>query len=493
MHSQRKRSLRFIVVGAGVSGLLCAIKLKEAGYTDVMVLEKAADVGGTWRDNIYPGVACDIPSHLYCYSFASNPEWSRRYAPGAEILVYLKDVANRFGVLPHIRFGEEVTRCEHSDGRWHVNTRSGGSHAADVVISATGVTHHPHLPDLAGLDSFKGTCVHSARWSQDLAVSGRRIGVIGTGSSAVQLVSALVKEASQLVLFQRTPQWIMPQDNPAYSEGDKAGFRSNPISMSQMRAGMERRFVQNFSDAVTDVNSPQLQEIESQCRAYLEGEVRDLALLEKLRPTYRPACKRLVISPDFYRAIQQPNARLITERIDHIESSGVRTNDGQLHELDVLVLATGFRTDQFIRPAQIIGRNGRSLDAAWSPRPSAYLCVGVPDFPNFFFLNGPNGPVGNFPLIEVAEIQMRYLLQLIEQVSAGRCCEISPTRESTLSFERARIEQAKNTVWTSGCRSWYLDESGVPAAWPWSIARFRELMHTPRLEDFELVGKRGSC
>lgn len=485
MPSRQDRPLRFVIIGAGVSGLLAAIKLKEAGYSDVTVFEKAQRLGGTWRDNIYPGVACDIPSHLYCYSFAPNPNWSYRYAPGAEILAYLEEVARRFDVLRHIRFATEVSRCEYSGGAWRIETANGETHDAEVVIAATGVTHHPHVPALPGLDSFAGPCVHSARWPAHLELAGRRIGIVGTGSSAVQLVSATVKQASQVVVFQRTAQWIMPQENPAYREDEKASFRANPQIMGQIRAGTERRFVQNFSDAVTDIHSPQLKDIEAACRAYLEQEVLDPMLRERLRPSYRAACKRLVVSPDFYRAIQRPNAELVVANIECIERNGVRTREGHLHELDVLVLATGFRTDRFIRPTQVIGRDGLSLDEAWTPRPNAYLCVALPGFPNFFLLNGPNGPVGNFPLIEVAEIQMRYVLQLIERLRGGSSA-ISPTAASARTFEAARIEQAKQTVWMSGCRSWYLDASGIPAAWPWSIARFRELMQTPQLEHFEI-------
>lgn len=481
------RPLRFIIIGAGVSGVLAAIKLKEAGFTDIAVFEKAQRLGGTWRDNRYPGVACDIPSHLYCYSFAPNADWSHRYAPGAEILGYLEDVARRFDVLRHIRFGQEISRCEFTNNAWHVETTGGSTYDADVIIAATGVTHHPSIPRLAGLESFLGSRVHSAQWPADLDIAGKRIGIVGTGSSAVQLVSASVKQAAQVVVFQRTPQWIMPQENPPYSEEEKASFRGDPVTMSLMRSGMQRKFVENFSDAVTDIDSPRLREIETLCRDYLEKEVSDPTLREQLRPNYRAACKRLVVSPDFYRAIQRPNAKLVVANIEGVEPRGVRTRDGEMHELDVLVLATGFRTDRFIRPAQVIGRAGCKLDDMWSPRPSAYLCVAVPEFPNFFLLNGPNGPVGNFPLIEVAEIQMRYVLQLIEPLRRGEYAAISPTLASTRAFEAARIEQAKRTVWASGCRSWYLDESGVPAAWPWSIAKFRELMNSPAWDDFERV------
>lgn len=485
MQTERK-PLRFIVIGAGISGILAAIKLKEAGFEDITVFEKAERLGGTWRDNIYPGVACDIPSHLYCYSFAPNPDWSHRYAPGHEILAYLERVAQRFDVMRHIRFRTEVSQCEFSSGRWKVATRAGAQHEADVVIAATGVTHHPHVPRLPGVESFRGTCVHSARWPENFELRRQRLGVIGTGSSAVQIVSAAVRQAEHVFVFQRTPQWIMPQENPPFTEAEQQAFRTDPDSMIHKRAGMERKFVQNFSDAVTDIDSPRLKEIEAECRAYLDSEVKDPQLREKLRPAYRPACKRLVISPDYYRAIQQPNATLVTEAIECIEPYGVRTRDGSLHELDVLVLATGFRTDRFIRPTRVFGRNGQSLDEAWHVRPTAYLCIAVPGFPNFFFLNGPNGPVGNYPLIEVAEAQMRYLLQLIEKLRCGECAELAPTPASAQSFEAARIEQAKRTVWTSGCSSWYLDDAGVPAAWPWPIGKFREWMAQPDWHHWEM-------
>jgi cation diffusion facilitator CzcD-associated flavoprotein CzcO len=222
--------------------------------------------------------------------------------------------------------------------------------------------------------------------------------------------------------------------------------------------------------------------IEETCRANLESSVTDPVLREKLRPSYRAACKRLIISPDFYHAIQKPNAELITDGIERIEPRGVRTRDGRLVELDVLVLATGFRADRFVRPMHVVGPGGQSLDERWSKRPDAYLSIGVPGFPNFFMLNGPNGPVGNFSLIEVAELQMAYILQLVEPLRAGRCREISPTPEATARFEAARVEAAKRTVWTTGCRSWYLDDRGIPAVWPWTFDRFREEMAQPKLE-----------
>jgi cation diffusion facilitator CzcD-associated flavoprotein CzcO len=482
-----RREPRFAIIGGGMSGILAAVKLREAGLTDFTLYEKADRLGGTWRENTYPGIACDVPSHLYSYSFAQNPDWSHRYAPGSEIEAYFEGVARSRGVYAHVRFGEEIVRCEHVAGRWQLQTASGHRDSVDFVLFATGILHHPKYPVIEGLETFAGACFHSARWDSSAALDGRRVGVIGTGSTAVQIVAALVERVSKLSLFQRTAQWIMPQENPEYTDAEKADFRRDPARSSALRSELSRLFVEAFSNAVVDAGSAQMQVIEGVCRANLEQSVRDPLLREKLRPSYRAACKRLVVSPDFYRAIQHPNAELVTDAIAAIEPSGVRTRDGRLHALDVLVLATGFRVDAFMRPMQVIGRGGKRLDDVWASRPVAYLSVSVPGFPNLFMLNGPNGPVGNFSLIDVAEQQFAYIMQLVELVRSGRCREVSADPRATERFDAERTEAAKNTVWSTGCRSWYLDDRGVPAAWPWTFERFRQEMVAPQLEAYELV------
>jgi cation diffusion facilitator CzcD-associated flavoprotein CzcO len=249
---------------------------------------------------------------------------------------------------------------------------------------------------------------------------------------------------------------------------------------------LSQLFADGFSNAVVNADSPQMKLIEEACLANLERNVGDAELKEQLRPDYRAACKRLIVSPDFYAAIQQPNAELVTEAIERIEPGGVRTSDGRLHELDVLVLATGFKVSAFMRPMTVIGRDGQSLDEAWAKRPEAFLAVSVPDFPNFFMLNGPNGPVGNFSLIEIAELQFAYIMQLVERVRARECSEVSATRAAMEKFEAEREEAAKQTVWVTGCRSWYLDDRGIPASWPWTLERFREVMAEPDLAAFDL-------
>lgn len=480
--------LRFAIIGAGMSGILAAIELEEAGHHDWVVYEKADRTGGTWRENTYPGIACDVPSHLYSYSFAPNPDWSHHFAPGAEIDAYFARVARQYGVDRRIRFGTEIVRATWREGRWQLEARDGTRADADVVIAATGVLHHPNLPAIEGLETFAGASFHSARWDHRVTLDGARVGIVGTGSTAVQMVSAIVRRVARLTLFQRTAQWIAPQQNPPYTPEERAEFRARPDVLASLRADMSRTFADNFSNAVVDARSPQMQLLEELCRANLETNVTDPVLREKLRPNYRAACKRLIISPDFYEAIQQPNAELVTDGIARVEPAGVRTREGRLHPLDVLVLATGFRADRFLRPMEVTGRDGVRLDDAWALRPVAYLSLSIPGFPNLFMLNGPNGPVGNFSLIEVAELQMGYILRLVDELRAGRCRAIAATAEATAAFNAARVEAARNTVWMTGCRSWYLDDRGIPAVWPWSFDRFREVMAAPRPEAWERGG-----
>jgi cation diffusion facilitator CzcD-associated flavoprotein CzcO len=480
------RPLRFAIIGAGMAGVLSAIRLREAGYDDWTVYEKGDCVGGTWRENTYPGLSCDVPSHIYSYSFAPNPEWSHRFSPGAEIREYFEGVAREYGVLPRIRFGEEVSRLELSGGRWRLETKSGRRDEVDVVIAATGVLHHPKLPEIEGLDSFSGACFHSASWDHSVPLDGRRVGVIGTGSTAVQMTGALVRRVAKYSLFQRTAQWIAPQENPAYTEEEKAALRRDRAALLTLHETMAREFHESFSNGVVDASSAQMKALEEVCRNHLESAVADPALREKLRPNYRAACKRLIISGDFYPAIQRRNAELVTEAIARVEPGGLRTRDGRLHELDVLVLATGFRVDRFLRPIEVVGRDGVELEQVWAERPNAYLSISIPRFPNLFLLNGPNGPVGNFSLITIAELQLAYVLQLVAEIRAGRAREISASEGALARFSTEFDAAAKHTIWATGCRSWYLDARGIPAVWPFTYQRFIEEMARPKLEAYEL-------
>ncbi len=470
-----------------MAGILSAVKLREAGFDEVTVYEKADRVGGTWRENRYPGVACDVPSHLYSYSFELNPQWSHLFSPGDEIQKYFESVSSKYGVEEMTRFGDEVIECEWLErGCWQIRTRSGHDAEVDVIIAATGVLHHPSKPEIEGMDDFGGSMFHSARWDHDLDLDNARVGVIGTGSTATQITSALAGNVAHFDLFQRTAQWILPQENPAYDESQRAAFADDPKSLEDIHQQFSTIFAEGFADAVVDADSPQIHLIADACLSNLEENVPDGELKESLRPDYVAACKRLVVSPDFYEAIQRPRTSLVTSGIDRIEKNGIRTVDGVLHELDVIVFATGFQADAFMRPMNVIGRNGIELAEVWTDRPNAYLSISIPEFPNLFMLNGPNGPVGNFSLIEVAELQFDYIFQLIQCLDSGDATEVSADPAATRSFEADRVEAAKSTVWVTGCRSWYLDDRGIPSAWPWKFSRFQEEMAAPNMDHWDV-------
>jgi cation diffusion facilitator CzcD-associated flavoprotein CzcO len=482
------KRLRFIIIGAGMAGILAGIRLKARGDHDFTLYEKGDKVGGTWRENTYPGVSCDTPAHSYNYSFASNPDWSAYYAPGAEIRDYFDRMTDVYGLRGHIRFGVEVASCAYRNGRWHVQTKDGQIDTADVLIGASGVLHHPHIPTIPGMQTFQGPHFHSARWDHSVSLEGKRIGVIGNGSTGVQLVAALGRRGQSVVHFQRSPQWIMPCPDISYSDEDKRGFREDPSKIEEVRNGAEaKKRRARFTSAIIDMDSPELAQIQAIVEQNLQDSVRDPILREKLRPKYKAACKRLVFSAHYYEAVQRPGMQVDTGRIDRIEPAGVRMQDGTLHEIDILVLATGFKADQFVRPMKVTGVNGVDLSEYWAVRPRAYYALTVPQFPNFFFLNGPTGPVGNFSLTDIAERQWAYVDQLIDLLRQGQYRAISPTPAALEDYESRRTAAAKRTVFASGCTSWYLDSEGAPQVWPWSYDYFVQVMTQPKLQDYELA------
>jgi cation diffusion facilitator CzcD-associated flavoprotein CzcO len=481
-----KQNFRVVVIGAGMAGMLAAIKLKESGYTNVTIYEKADRVGGTWRENTYPGLTCDVPSHHYTYTFERNPDWTRHLSPGNEIQAYFEQVADKYNVNELVEFNTEVEQAEFRGGRWHLELKDGRSDVADVVLAATGVLHVPSIPVIKGMDEFEGAMFHTARWDHSVELEGKRVGVIGMGSTGVQIISDLSQRGINVSHFVRNPQWIMPVENGHFSEDQRAAFRADPRVMHDaMDFEGYRASVEQYTQALTDPESDGAQLIGQACRDNLAQSIADAELREQLQPDHEPLCKRLIFSPDYYRAIQRDCAQLVRADIECIEAKGIRTKDGVLHELDVIALATGFRTDQFMRPMKIKGRNGVDLETLWAKRPAAYLSISMPDMPNFFMLNGPSGPVGNFSLIDVAEHQWGYIKQLIEKIQSGECPEICPSASAMADFDQKRVEAAKKTIWyTGGCQSWYLDAEGIPASWPWTYSRFVEEMATPKWEAF---------
>lgn len=471
-----------------MSGILVGIKLQELGIRNFTIYEKADRIGGTWRENTYPGLTCDVPSHHYTYTFERNPDWTRHLPPGAEIQDYFENVTTKYGVDKFIKFGQQATKAEFVEGKWRIEFGSGRTDSADVLIGATGVLHVPKMPNIAGIEDFNGALFHSARWDHSVDLAGKRIGIVGTGSTGVQIVSALAGKAAHLEHYQRTAQWIMPVENGYYSVQERAAFKDPKVLNEAMDFEGYNAAVERYTEAIIDADSEGAKEMAAACLMNLEQGVTDPELRERLRPDHKPLCKRLIFSPDYYQAIQNPKASLVTEDIQHIEADGIRTTDGELHELDVIVLATGFDASAFMRPMQLIGRNGASIEQLWADHPKAYLAITMPEFPNYFMLNGPNGPVGNFSLIDIAEHQWHYIAQLIDKLRSGEADEICATSEALTQFEQERGAAAKKTVWyTGGCQSWYLDARGIPASWPWTYSRFVEKMKQPNWRDLQML------
>ncbi len=484
------RSLSYAIIGAGMAGLLAGIKLRASGETNFTIYEKGACVGGTWRENRYPGLTCDVPAHAYTYSFAPYAEWDAFYATGAQIKEYFEKTADDYRLRSHLRFNTQVTACHFNEQEqcWHLTFANGETRKADIVIAASGVLHEPNLAQLEGLEAFAGKAFHSARWDDEAVLDDAKIGVIGNGSTGVQITSALSARAGKLVHFGRTPQWIMPVRQFAYTRADKARFRQSVEHIDAIRFDPEYwDNIRRFNKAITAPDGPEMAQIEALCLQNLERGIKDAGLRKKLRPNYRAACKRLIYSWNYYECVQRAGVEVATSGIDCVSRAGVRLVDGTFHELDVLILATGFRADRFIRPTCVMGRAGILLDDVWHVRASAHYAISVPFFPNFFMLNGPTGPVGNFSLIDIAEKQWDYIEQLLAPLRAGKARTIEVSLQAFDAYETRRIKAARRTIFASGCTSWYLDKTGIAMTWPWSYDAFTRAMRTPVLAEYTLA------
>jgi cation diffusion facilitator CzcD-associated flavoprotein CzcO len=480
----QKRAVQIAIIGAGMSGLCMAIKLQQAGIDSFTVFEQADEVGGTWRDNTYPGLTCDVPSRYYTYTFRPNSTWSRIFPAGREIQAYFRRVADERGIRSHIRFGTDVTAARFDDGRWWLTTAA-GEEPFDVLITATGVLRLPRYPDIPGRETFAGPAFHSARWDHSVSLSDKRIGLIGTGSTGVQITAELGGKVRGLTVFQRTPQWIFPLPNLPYSPLTRAVLSRWPglNAIGYRFWGSLFRFL--FCRAVIQPGFRRWL-VQACCRWNLQLSVRDRQLRDKLTPTYQALCKRQVMAGHFYRSVQQPGVEVITEPIDHIEPRGIVTADGTLHELDMLVYATGFDARAYVRPLEIIGESKLTLDEAWADGPRAYRSVAVPGFPNLFMLMGPHSPIGNNSLIYIAEDQTDYAVWWINQIRDGRVVVAAPTEAATKNYNEAMKAAMPKTVWVTGCNSWYLGKDGLPELFPWAPERHRELLHQPEPADFDV-------
>jgi len=483
-----QRKPRVIVIGTGLSGICMGVRLMSAGYDDLVLLEQADRCGGTWHYNQYPGLRCDVPSHYYQYSFEPSAEWSQRFCGGAEIREYFEGVARKYHVFERIRFNTQVKHAEWTGTEWVVDLEQGGSSEqlrCDILISSCGILVRPKYPDIPGLDTFAGKTIHTARWDHSVDLTGKRAAIIGCGSTGVQMVEPLSKVCSKVISFQRTPQWVLPIPNRKYPELGKRLARRFPIISKTyyvtFRFAMEQMMGRGI---IRDGWSRKM--VGKICKWNLES-VKDEVLRAKLTPNYTAMCKRLVMSSDYYPAMQKPNVELVTEAIDHVEPRGIVTSDGKLHELDIIALATGYHANEYMLPMTMTGENGVTLDDVWKDGPRGYRTVALPGFPNFFMVMGPHSPVGNFSLTSIAETQSTYIMRFVNLWAERKFETVRPREDATERFNAEMLANMKSTVWTTGCKSWYLDEKGVPGSWPWTATKFRNDLQDPRLQEYEIA------
>lgn len=476
---------RIAIIGAGAAGMMQAIKLREAGLDDIVIYEKANDVGGTWRENRYPGVACDVPAHHYNYSFEHNPGWSHRLALGPEIQAYMQGVADKYDLRRSIVFGTKVTKG-HFDGRqWHLETADGHLDTVDFLIAATGPLHVPAFPKIDGLDDFKGTTFHSAEWLDGIDLSDKRVGVIGSGSTGTQLISALANQGVNLTAFIRTPQWIFPLPNRRFGATERKLVRAMPWIGQTAGAFYGWFFEKVFAKAVIK-NGWQRKFLSGLCKWHL-GRVKDPELRRKLTPPDEPLCKRMVMSTLFYPAVSRPNVEIVREGIVRATERGLVDQTGRLHELDVIIFATGFNARAYHRPIELTNAQGESLTTMWEGQTGAHLTIYVPGFPNFMLIGGPHSPRGNFSAIAYSEAIVDHIVKVIKFCSDNGYHSIEAKPEALAEFLQQVKSAVPETIWVSGCTNWYMDEQGMPENWTGTPDEYRDILRDPNYEEFRLA------
>ncbi len=452
---------RVVIVGSGFGGLCLAIKLLEAGVDDFVILERADAIGGTWRDNHYPGCACDVPAHLYSFSFFPNPDWSTTYAPQPEIRAYIERCAARYQLHRKVRFGATVERAELDEARatWTVTTRDGRRFVGDVLVSAIGGLSNPSIPSLPGLERFTGPTWHSAAWRHDVPLAGKRVAVIGTGASAIQFVPRIAPQVAQLDVYQRTPPWILPRQEETFSEAQKRRFRRVPGLRALHRAKL---YLGHEARAVPFTLEPRLLRLmQPLALRYLHHQVKAPALRAKLTPDYVLGCKRVLISNDYYPALTRPNVEVVTDGIREITARGVVDLAGRERPVDAIIFGTGFAVHDYLGGVHVIGRGGEDLAARWRDNPEAYLGTMTHGFPNFFTLLGPNVGLGHNSIIFMLECQVRLVMSTLRALWAQDGALVEPRVEAVRAYNDELQRRLTGTVWSAGgCRSWYLNEHG---------------------------------
>ena len=479
---------RVVIIGAGFSGLCLAIHLKKAGIHSFTIIEKADGFGGTWRDNSYPGAACDVPSFSYCFSFEQKTDWSRKWSPQAEILAYMDHCADKYGVRPHVRFGTEVARARFDEraGHWLVDTTAGETLEADFVVSGVGQLNQPAFPDVPGRENFRGVSFHSARWDHRYDLTRKTVAVIGNAASAIQFIPQIAPRVARLYVFQRTPNWMIERGDRAYTENEKRRFTRHRWLTRLYRwyiwAAYESRF------PVFRGNKFFADRLRKECERYMTEQVKDPALRKALTPDYPVGAKRLLISDDYFQAITRPNVELITEPIERLTEHTIVTRDGKSRRIEAVIFATGFRTTQFLVPMEIEGRGGVTLNETWRDGAEAYLGISVAGFPNFFMMYGPNTNLGHNSIIFMIECQTAYIMDCIRKVRAAgaKWADLRPDVQSAYN-EHLQRDLAR-TVWTQVSKSWYKNEAGrVTNNWSSSTAAYWWRTRRVDLSRYELA------
>ncbi|MFI9767134.1 flavin-containing monooxygenase [Streptomyces sp. NPDC052415] len=481
--------VRVAVVGSGFGGLGAAVRLRREGVTDFVVLERASSVGGTWRDNSYPGCACDVPSHLYSFSFAPNPDWPRTFSGQEHIRAYLEHVTDVFRLRPHIRFDSEVKRMVWNAERlcWDIETTSGNL-SADVVVSATGPLSDPKMPDIPGLDSFPGKVFHSARWDHDYDLRGKRVAMVGTGASAIQIVPAIQPEVSRLTLFQRTPPWVMPRMDRAISGAERWLHRRLPFTTQARRGllwGIREMQVQAFTKRPNELGL-----VEKLAKQNMARAIKDPALRAKLTPDYRIGCKRILLSSEYYPAIARPNVDVVASGLAEIRGSTVVAADGTEAEVDAIVFGTGFHVTDMPIADRVVGADGQTLAESWKGGMEALRGASAAGFPNWMTIIGPNTGLGNSSMILMIESQLNYLADFMRQLDVlGGRVALDARASAVHAWNRRVQERMQRTVWnTGGCTSWYLDENGRnTTVWPGTTSEFRRATRRVDLAEYTVV------
>jgi cation diffusion facilitator CzcD-associated flavoprotein CzcO len=483
----RERELSVVIVGAGFGGLAAAIELRRHGFDDVTVLERAPGVGGTWHYNDYPGCACDVPSHLYSFSFAPRRHWSRICSPQAEILRYLEEVAQAEGVAGRVRHGVDVVSCRWDAGScsWTVSSVDGRSWSADAVVIATGQLHQPSIPRIDGLEEFEGVCFHSARWEHGYDLTGKRVAVIGTGASAVQFVPEVAKRAGRLYVFQRTGNWFLPRRNRAYP-----AFVRGVIKFVPGVQAFRRRFIYYYAETLTMmIRNPRTVGRIGRLRSalFMRRQLRDPEVRRKAWPRYTFGCKRVLFSSHYLPALQRPNVELVVDAIERLSGPGVVTADGVLREVDCVIWGTGFKTTEFMFPMEIAGAGGRTLREEWSGGAHAHLGVCVPGFPSLFLMYGPNTNTSGGSIVFYEEAQAAYIRQALSELRSRRAGSISVRPEVEAASDREVQAAFAGTAWTQ-CDSWYRDESGrIVANWPGYMTQYAERLRVLDPREYEFA------